>query len=394
MVLNLGSCVFFGVTSRPVGTRRRLLGPTIAWIENAPNQSFSPACCWPLVPQLSIAPSYTILLSISTISTTSRTTPSSTRDSPGRLLLGPLTPAMHKIGIRLPGFPMRWIVNFYGLNPAGHHLTNLLFHVLNVVILFLLLLSATGAMGRSLLVAALFAVHPLNVESVAWVAERKNVLSTLFFLLALGAYGWYARSPNFKRYAALAVLFVLGLASKPMVITLPFVLLLLDFWPLKRMQGWGQPSVPGKRNRDEKARSATLASEARSLLHPEAIFAARSGKIASLGILCRQRCADHYCPAGRRHPVSGAVSALRPFGKRYLRLREIFVGSMLARAPCGLLSSPRRHAHWLEGWGGGGVSRGRERSGVEAAFCPPVSGDGLALVSRHAGARDWVGPSG
>ena len=162
--------------------------------------------------------------------------------------------------------PLTWLSHaldcqFYGLNPGGHHLTNLLFHVLNVVILFLLLLWATGAMGRSLLVAALFAVHPLNVESVAWVAERKNVLSTLFFLLALGAYGWYARSPNFKRYAALAVLFVLGLASKPMVITLPFVLLLLDFWPLKRMQGWGQPSVPGKGNRDEKARSATLASE-------------------------------------------------------------------------------------------------------------------------------------
>ena len=128
--------------------------------------------------------------------------------------------------------PLTWISHaldcqLYGLNPAGHHLTSLVLHVLNVVILFLLLLWATGGMGRSFLVAALFALHPLNVESVAWVAERKNVLSTLFFLLALGAYGWYARSPNVKRYLAVAALFVLGLASKPSVITLPFVLLLL-----------------------------------------------------------------------------------------------------------------------------------------------------------------------
>jgi tetratricopeptide (TPR) repeat protein len=150
--------------------------------------------------------------------------------------------------------PVTWLSHaldcqLYGLNPAGHHLTNLLLHVLNVVILFLLLLWATGAMGRSLLVAALFALHPLNVESVAWVAERKNVLSTLFFLLALAAYGWYARKPNLKRYLALAVLFVLGLASKPMVITLPFVLVLLDFWPLHRIEGWGPPVATSRKGR-------------------------------------------------------------------------------------------------------------------------------------------------
>ena len=139
--------------------------------------------------------------------------------------------------------PLTWLSHaldcqLYGLNPAGHHLTSVLFHSLNVVILFLLLLWSTRAMGRSLLVAALFALHPLNVESVAWVAERKSVLSALFFLLALGAYGWYARNPDLKRYLALTLLFALGLASKPMVITLPFVLLLLDFWPLYRIKGW------------------------------------------------------------------------------------------------------------------------------------------------------------
>ena len=141
--------------------------------------------------------------------------------------------------------PVTWLSHaldcvLYGLNPHGHHVTNVLFHVLNVVLLFLLLVRATGAAGRSFLVAALFAVHPFNVESVAWIAERKNVLSTFFFLLTLGAYGWYALKPSIKRYLAVAALFVLALASKPMVVTLPCVLLLLDYWPLRRIRGWSQ----------------------------------------------------------------------------------------------------------------------------------------------------------
>ncbi len=141
--------------------------------------------------------------------------------------------------------PLTWLSHaldytLYGLNPHGHHFTNVLFHMLNVVLLFLLLARATGATGRSLLMAALFAVHPFNVESVAWIAERKNVLSTFFFLLTLGAYGWYALRPGLKRYFVFVALFVLGLAAKPMVVTLPCVLLLLDFWPLRRIQGWGQ----------------------------------------------------------------------------------------------------------------------------------------------------------
>jgi Tfp pilus assembly protein PilF len=149
--------------------------------------------------------------------------------------------------------PLTWLSHaldcqLYGLNPPGHHVTNILLHVLNVVLLFLLLARATGAPGRSLLVAALFAAHPFNVESVAWVAERKNVLSTFFFLLTLGAYGWYAIRPSLQRYGAVATLFVLGLASKPMVITLPCVLLLLDFWPLRRIQGCGMtlPEDPSR----------------------------------------------------------------------------------------------------------------------------------------------------
>ncbi len=138
--------------------------------------------------------------------------------------------------------PLTWIshaldCSLFQLNPAGHHFTSLLMHALSAVLLFLLLARATGRAGASLLAAGLFALHPINVESVAWVAERKNVLSTFFFLAAIGAYGWYALRPGWRRYASVVALFVCGLMSKPMVVTLPFVLILLDYWPLGRMEG-------------------------------------------------------------------------------------------------------------------------------------------------------------
>ena len=143
--------------------------------------------------------------------------------------------------------PLTWMshaldYSLFGLNPAGHHFTSVLLHAVNVVLLFLLLIWATRRMALSLFVAALFAVHPINVESVAWIAERKNVLCTLFFFLALWAYGWYAQKPSWKRYLAVAALFVAGLAAKAMVITLPFVLLLLDYWPLSRVAGQNRES--------------------------------------------------------------------------------------------------------------------------------------------------------
>jgi len=143
--------------------------------------------------------------------------------------------------------PLTWLSHaldcqLFGMNPHAHHWTSILLHTLNVLLLFLLLQRATGAFWRSALVAALFALHPLNVESVAWISERKTLLSMFFFLLALGAYGWYARKPGIRRYLLLAFLFALGLAAKPMVITLPFVLLLLDLWPLRRISGSGAPS--------------------------------------------------------------------------------------------------------------------------------------------------------
>jgi tetratricopeptide (TPR) repeat protein len=145
--------------------------------------------------------------------------------------------------------PLAWIshavdAQIFGFDdPAGPHDVNLLLHVLNVVLLFWVLQRATGAAGRSAMVAGLFALHPINVESVAWIAERKNLLSMMFFLLALAAYGWYARRPRIGPYIVVAALFALGLMAKPQVITLPFVLLLWDYWPLQRMfpagrRGW------------------------------------------------------------------------------------------------------------------------------------------------------------
>ena len=141
--------------------------------------------------------------------------------------------------------PLTWIshaldVELFGLNPAGHHGTNLAIHAVNAALVFLLLLTATGARWSSLVVAGLFALHPLNVESVAWAAERKNVLSMLFFLLTLAAYGWYARKPAITRYLPMAVIFALALAAKPMVVTLPCALLLLDYWPLRRARSTGE----------------------------------------------------------------------------------------------------------------------------------------------------------
>lgn len=143
--------------------------------------------------------------------------------------------------------PLTWLSHaldcqLYGLDAGGHHITSLVLHILNAILLFLLLSRVTGATGRSAVVAALFALHPFNVESVVWVSERKNVLSAFFFLLTLGAYGFYVRQPNWKRYTFTGVLFGLGLASKPMIITLPCVLFLLDYWPLGRIQAWSKPS--------------------------------------------------------------------------------------------------------------------------------------------------------
>ncbi len=134
---------------------------------------------------------------------------------------------------------------FYGLQAGGHHFTSVLLHTASVIVLFLVLKRMTAALWRSAFVAAVFAIHPLHVESVAWIAERRDVLSGLFFMLTLGAYAGYVRhSWSLGRYLMVVLMLALGLLSKPMVVTLPFVLFLLDYWPLKRFTQPGGRLVP------------------------------------------------------------------------------------------------------------------------------------------------------
>jgi len=135
--------------------------------------------------------------------------------------------------------PLTWLSHMmdcqlYGLNPGMHHTTNLILHILNSLLLFLVFKQMTGALWRSAFVAALFALHPINAESVAWVAERKNVLSTFFWMLTMLTYVHYFRRKGLWRYLLILFVFFLGLMCKPMLITLPFVLILLDYWPLQR----------------------------------------------------------------------------------------------------------------------------------------------------------------
>lgn len=163
--------------------------------------------------------------------------------------------------------PLTWLshmldIRLFGMEAGGHHLVNVLFHVANTLLLFLILRRMTKAHWKSAFVAALFALHPLRVESVAWVAERKDVLSTLFWMLTLWAYVYYRGSPGLRRYLLVIVAFALGLMAKPMLVTLPFVLLLLDFWPLGRLRPdqqagpGGGPAAPSEAPAGKRRKSA------------------------------------------------------------------------------------------------------------------------------------------
>ena len=144
--------------------------------------------------------------------------------------------------------PLTWISHMLdcelsGVNPGWHHFHNVMIHLVNSMLLFLLIYHLSGGFYRGLLVAAIFAVHPLNVDSVAWIAERKNLLSTFFWILSIFLYKRYVDKANLARYALVLTSFFLGLMVKPMLVTLPFVFLLLDFWPLKRTRCSFQPTM-------------------------------------------------------------------------------------------------------------------------------------------------------
>jgi hypothetical protein len=183
-------------------------------------------------------------------------------------------------------------VQLFGLNAGGHHLTSLLLHLTNSVLLLLLLRALTGAFWRSALVAALFAIHPLHVESVAWVSERKDVLSTLFGFLTMAAYLWYVRRPATGRFVLVGAVFTVGLLAKQMLVSLPFVLLLLDWWPLGRFR---PARFPGKQVGGEAGRAGTarrLVLEKFPLLILSLVFSAVAlaaqkavGTVSSLEIL-------------------------------------------------------------------------------------------------------------
>ena len=189
--------------------------------------------------------------------------------------------------------PVTWIshmldVELFGLKPRWHHLTNLLFHIANTLLLFFVFHRMTKATWQSAFVAALFALHPLHVESVAWVAERKDVLSTFFWMLTMGAYIHYVEHPRFRSYLAVITFLALGLMAKPMLVTLPFVLLLLDYWPLRRLQGAGS----GKRGAGSENENTSLAAEP--------LFAnKRKGK------------------SSRKHSVQAIVQDAKPADRKY-----------------------------------------------------------------------------
>jgi len=156
--------------------------------------------------------------------------------------------------------PVTWLSHqldcqLFGVKSGAHHLTNLLLHLANTLLLFGILERMTGAVWRSAFVAALFALHPLHVESVAWISERKDVLSSFFLLLTLFAYLGLVRKWSPWRYALVVGLYALGLMAKPMLVTLPFALLLLDYWPLRRVSSFGSP-VPGLEPRDSQPATA------------------------------------------------------------------------------------------------------------------------------------------
>jgi hypothetical protein len=148
-------------------------------------------------------------------------------------------------GLAANWHPLTWMshmldVQLFGVNPGWHHVTSVVIHIVNVVLLFALLKRATGAIGPSAFTAALFAVHPLHVESVAWIAERKDVLSTMFWWLAMLAYVAYVQGPRWWKYAIVCLCMALGLLCKPMLVTLPVTLMLFDVWPLGRLAGGRQ----------------------------------------------------------------------------------------------------------------------------------------------------------
>lgn len=269
-------------------------------------------------------------------------------------------------GIKVSNYwiPLTWLSHIldcelYGLNPMGHHWTNLLLHMANTILLFSVFKKMTGALWPSAFMAGLFAIHPLHVESVAWVSERKGVLSAFFWLLAMLTYVYYAERPGWKRYFLVMLGFVLGLMSKPVVVTLPFVLLLIDYWPLGR---W--PGSPASRQCSDTIRQwsvARLVGEKVPFLGLAAgagvvtfIFQQKGGALAPLGL-------EHM----KIHVANALISYLKYIGKMVWPSHlavfyphpgmpsvglPVLAGALLLGISVVLLRMKRRHPYLLVGW--------------------------------------------
>jgi protein O-mannosyl-transferase len=256
-------------------------------------------------------------------------------------------------------FSHNFDVRMFGLDAGRHHQVNVILHALNAVLLFWVLSRATGFTGRSFMVAALFAVHPIQVENVAWIAERKTILSTVFFLLALAAYRWYARKPVKRRMTVVECLYVLGLLAKPQVITLPLVLLLWDYWPLRRMF----PKAPD---------SSTAGAE---VLPPQSFLALIKEKIplfviaavdAVLTMWAQQVVGGQKWPYTLAIRLENAIVAYAQYiGKAVwpahlvfeaayrgdsIRWWEVFGASLVLLAISVLVATGRRHRYLVVGW--------------------------------------------
>jgi len=255
--------------------------------------------------------------------------------------------------------PATWLSHLldyqlFGMNSGMHHLTSLLFHVANSLLLFLVLRNMTGDVWRSGIVAALFALHPLNVESVAWVAERKNVLSTFFWMLAIGAYVRYTKRPGLSGYVLVLLFFILGLLSKPMLVTFPFVLLLLDYWPLCRFQFRKSDNGPGAQQR----------TPVLHLLREKAPFLAIAVAFCIITVIVQHiRSLEAYPPAVR--VANALVSYMSYIGKMIWpsRLAPIYLhpgtvavwratgaGLLLACVSMMAARTRRKHPYFIVGW--------------------------------------------
>ena len=275
-------------------------------------------------------------------------------------------------------------------------MVNVVLHATNAAILFLVLLEMTARTWPSALVAALFAVHPLHVESVAWITERKDVLSGLFFLLTLAAYVGYARRPfSLLRYLLVAALFALGLMAKPMLVTLPFVLLLLDYWPLGRWEKGrkGERAMGGKAGHPRSG-SGEKGSISLSPFPPCSLSLLLVEKIPLL--LLSAGFGHRHVPGPRSAPVVSLASA--PISARIARAAILYVTylgktlwpvNLAVMSPGGAVEST-----WRGAGGGGPAGIDHRRGRVGGVARGAVAGRRLVLVSGHAAARDQFGPGG